>query len=111
MSYSPKTAATDCDPRAVAINACLNNFRFDRVHRTMETLNWVWASCNMRVPNVRQIMDLAEDLLSKAWDGKYTTFTGGLEARYIAPEVIDGVEYGPDLELRFVVEWSQSGEY
>jgi len=103
MDYDPKKAA--------AINACLDNFRFDRVHRAMQALDWVWASCNMQVPNVRHIMDLADRLLGQAWDGKYTTSTGGLEARYIAPEVIDGVEYGPDLELRFVLDWSQSGEY
>ena len=30
----------DYDPRAAAINACLDNFRFDRVHLVMEALDW-----------------------------------------------------------------------
>ena len=87
-----------------AIDACLNNFRWDRVHRVMTELDWGWISCNMQVPTVYEMMRSATRLLERAWDDRCTVETGGFRAVYIPADEEENTVLPAGLELHFIVE-------
>lgn len=91
-----------------AIDYCLNNFRWDRVHRVMTELDWGWASCNMRVPTVYEMMQAARARLEIAWDEQCTVESGGLRAVYVPAAKHQDTVLPAGLELLFIVESTYS---
>lgn len=91
-----------------AIDYCLNNFRWDRVHRVMTELDWGWASCNMRVPTVYEMMRSATRLLEESWDKRYTVESGGFRAVYVPAAEYENTVLPAGLELHFTVESTYS---
>ena len=87
------------------IEYILDYFDFDRVHKTMEALDWHWASTG-GVPMVGDIRRQARTLLkyvAARQEPEYFTSTGGLVVtKKTFPE-----DPKPLLELSFrVAEWS-----
>lgn len=75
------------------IDEIMDNFDFDRVHRAMVALEWVWTGCNGRTPDKGTLRCEARRLLRQAAKSEYAA-TGGLCA-----ENIDGY-----LRLSFEVD-------
>ena len=87
----------------------MDNFDFDRVHKTMELLDWHWAtSKDGGVPTVDEIRDVAADILWELVNSNNEFIaTGGLEARKDFSDPSN-----PFIELKFVVEeWAEGGDY
>lgn len=67
------------------VTEVMEDFDFDRVHRTMRMLNWQWAGAGNRTPSMYRLMSKAEKLLTEAaqnYGSKefYTVGEGGFEA-------------------------------
>lgn len=78
------------DSRTAAIESCLEQFDFDKVHRAMVALDWVWAFVGpdggyLQVPSHGDLVKRSQHLLSIAWERQTTTSTGGLRAEYLPP--------------------------
>lgn len=105
------------------VDSILLNFDFEKVHRVMKKLKWIWAvwedeNTNVHhdsVPSVYALRQLAYKLLIDSVE-KGPTGTGGFEVKCYVYDLVDedGVPYAPDepddfehsvcLSLRFVVE-------
>jgi hypothetical protein len=86
-----------------SIDHIMDNFDFEKVHRTMEALNWKWGSLNadtLRVPHLVELKQAARKMLREAVlrpEPDYTVATGGF---YV--QKLDGEE----LKLTFQLdEW------
>jgi len=70
------------------VNEILDEFEFEKVHRTMKALNWTWHDTD-GVPTIgdlrRQARELLQELLRN--DKYHITGTGGLYAYRIADTV------------------------
>ena len=77
-----------------AIDAILDDFDFEMVHRVMNTMRWSWMPHNDS-PDVREMRRTARGLLMRLCDESdiESCGTGGFEARWVD----DG------LELRFIL--------
>lgn len=73
----------------------MNEFDFDRVHKTMKCLNWEWR--NEGVPDIPKIIENARYVMSRAYETESgIVSTGGFEARV--------TKYG--ISLKFVLtDW------
>lgn len=84
------------------MNAIMGRFDFGRVLKTMEALNWTWATCDVITEDklrttAMYLMDCS--IRSYEESGKWTfTSTGGFTAR------IDVYSTGPRLMLQFCAE-------
>jgi hypothetical protein len=91
----------------------MDQFDFDKVHRVMEFMDWVWVTTDghsTEVPSISRLKQAARKHLRRAFAKNITIGSGGLEASYVppAPEWKGEDPYGL-LELRFVLE-EQSNE-
>jgi hypothetical protein len=84
------------------IDDILDEFDFDKVQKTMETLEWTWHSTYPETPSISQLRKFARYLMkSCVGHEEYTTASGGFHVR---KETFDGL---PFYQLQFVVtEWS-----
>lgn len=70
-----------------AIDDIVENFNWEKVHKTMEALEWTWHDSEGETPSVGALFNLAVRLLHDAYDGaerekvNYTHATGGFYAR------------------------------
>lgn len=81
------------------IDEVMREFNFERVSKTMQSLDWRWAiTSSGRIPSLAEIRTLARQLLLDAIERKGLASTGGFEASYSENPV------GPSLKLRFIVE-------
>jgi len=93
----------------------IDHFDFDKVHRVMEYLDWVWVTADgssTEVPSIPRLKQAARKHLRRAFAKNITVGSGGLEASYVppAPEWGDEDPYGL-LELKFVLEWQSNEGY
>lgn len=63
------------------IDDILDNFDFEKVHKTMVALNWTWARYK-EVPEVPDLRKLARARLKEAYARKITVSSGGFKATY-----------------------------
>jgi hypothetical protein len=93
-----------------AVEYCLNTFDFERVHKVMEQVDWVWATCDgLKVPTIVQLVLAAQQRLNDAWDKRTTIESGGLRAVYIEADMDEyDVPQPPALELLFILTQTQS---
>lgn len=98
-------------PKKEAIQYCLKTFNFERIHKTMEYLDWRWyVDGKYQVPTLVQLILAAQDRLNDAWDKKQIVESGGLRAVYVPGEEVDedGELEPPGLELMFILTETQS---
>ena len=98
------------DYKKQAVEECLNTFNFDRVHKVMEQVEWVWVTRDgLKVPTIVQLVLTAQQHLNAAWDQRTTIESGGLRAVYVQADMNeDGVLEPPGLELLFILTQTQS---
>ena len=67
-----------------AIKHIMDNFDFERVHKTMELLNWTWGAAkdDQVVPSLSRIKEAAKDTLKGAIKRKCYISSGGFVAEY-----------------------------
>lgn len=88
-----------------AINDIIENFNWERVHITMEVLNWTWHDSEGKVPTIGMLFRCATGLLHTAFDGAeseksdYSVGTGGFYARAIVDDTTKEI-----IELRLAFE-------
>lgn len=91
----------------------MDNFDFDKVHRTMVALDWQWVDENLtnHVPDIAEIRNQARSELDRIINAfgtpnqYYCGGTGGFEAKLF----IDDDTKHPELELSFCVDdWYES---
>ena len=66
------------------IKNIMENFDFERVHKTMKKLNWKWfisVEEGERVPTLNEIKETALKMLHDAIE-KYSYSTGGFSVKY-----------------------------
>ena len=86
-----------------AIDNIVDNFNWEKVHKTMVALDWTWTDSNLETPTTGMLFRCAVRLLHDAYDGveknkcNYSVRTGGFHARAI----VDGEEI---YELRLTFE-------
>ncbi len=82
--------------------AVLDSFDFDRAHRTMECLDWTWASLG-RIPTRRELAAEARRLLGELAGRPGVLGSGGLRA---------SLKEDGTLSLKFVVceSWSDPAD-
>jgi hypothetical protein len=69
------------------INEILDEFEFEKVHRTMKALDWKWSGCD-GVPSIGDLRRQARELLQELLKHDYhLTGTGGLFAYRMADTV------------------------
>lgn len=82
-----------------AIDDIIDNFDFEKVHKTMKALKWEWTA-EGGVPEIPSIKKQARKLLKAAFENKSYNATGGFEVSYSSDE------NGEYVRLMFVVaEW------
>lgn len=70
-----------------AIDEIIENFDWERVHKTMEALNWTWHDSEGETPTLGALFRCASGLLHDAYDGakmtekSYSVATGGFIVR------------------------------
>jgi len=75
-----------------AIDEIIENFNWRKVHKTMEALDWTWATSEGKVPTTGALFNCAIKLLHDAYDGAerfkadYKVGTGGFYARATVDE-------------------------
>jgi hypothetical protein len=77
-----------------AIDDIVDNFDWEKVHKTMVALDWKWAmeEGDTEIPSVGQLFRCAVGLLHDAYDGaeknqiNYSVRTGGFHARALVDE-------------------------
>ena len=78
--------------RQKAIDEIIEYFDWGKVHKTMEFLNWTWATTDNEVPTIGQLFNNAVRLLQDAYDGAlkekqdYIVSTGGFRAKALVNE-------------------------
>ena len=81
-----------------AIDNIMDNFDFEKVHKTMKALKWVWAGEG--IPHITSIRKKARGLLKDAFQHKNNIVTAGFHVHYSSDK--DG-EY---VHIMFVVaDW------
>jgi hypothetical protein len=93
-----------------AVEYCLNTFDFERVHKVMDDVTWVWATRDgLKVPTIVQLVLAAQQRLNDAWDKRTTIESGGLRAVYVQADMDEYGELAPPaLELMFILTQTQS---
>jgi hypothetical protein len=102
------------DPVNKYIDDIMENFNFERVHQTMEALNWKWVG---QKPSMDDLREQAERLLRGAvksrlgdykkshWELGIINATGGFQATAFCDESKTRIT---GLDLKFVVsEWDE----
>lgn len=94
------------------VDEALEHFDFQKVHMTMQTLNWKWYHFDgdSRVPSLEEIKKRAKELLQEAAEsavmskGEYVIGTGGFraEAKYCPKE--EGKKSFLWVRLAFILE-------
>ena len=60
-----------------AVEYCLNTFNFERVHKVMEQVNWMWATRDgLKIPTIVQLILAAQQRLNDAWDKRINLNSG-----------------------------------
>lgn len=91
--------------KAEAINEIVENFKWEKVHKAMEALNWTWHDSEGKTPSIGSLFKCATDLLHRAYDGAeesqsdWGVATGGFYARAFVDEETKEV-----IELRLAFE-------
>jgi hypothetical protein len=81
------------------IEEFLDEFDFDKVQKTMETLEWTWHSTYPETPSISQLRKFARYLMkSCVGHEEYTTASGGF---FVSKHTFEGKPY---YRLMFVVE-------
>lgn len=94
-----------------AIENIIENFNWEKVHKTMVALDWTWYDSEGEVPTIGALFNCAIKLLHDAYDGaerfksNYRVGTGGFYARATVDEETKEI-----YELRLTFEVS-SWEY
>ena len=88
-----------------AINNIIENFNWEKVHKTMVALNWTWWDSENEVPTIGALFKCATELLHGAYNGAekekstYINATGGFRATAIVDEETKEI-----IELRLAFE-------
>ena len=88
-----------------AIDEIIENFNWEKVHKTMTALNWVWHDSEGETPTTGMLFKCAVRLLHDAYDGAekekcdYGANTGGFCARAIVDDETKEI-----IELRIAFE-------
>ena len=88
-----------------AITDIIENFNWEKVHKTMYWLKWTWHDSEGETPSIEALFRCATDLLHHAYDGAekekcdYTAGTGGFYARALVDEETKEI-----IELRLAFE-------
>ena len=88
-----------------AITDIIENFNWEKVHKTMVALNWTWHDSEGKAPSIGELFRCANDLLHRAYDGAekektdYSVGTGGFYVRAIVDEETKEI-----VELRLAFE-------
>lgn len=97
-----------------AINDIVENFNWEKVHKTMKALDWTWYDSGGETPTIGALFRCATGLLHDAYDGAerfkadYRTGTGGFYARAL---VDDNTKEIIELRLWFeVASWEHYEE-
>ena len=91
--------------KSKAINDIVENFNWEKVHKTMTALNWIWHDSEGEAPSIGALFKCATDLLHHAYDGAekekadYMAGTGGFYARALVDEETKEI-----IELRLAFE-------
>ena len=81
-----------------AIDNIMDWFDFEKVHRTMKALRWVWIGAEEKIPSQGEIRERARQLLTDAIQDGTNIGSGGLQVIYDPAEGF--------LKLEFIVsEW------
>ena len=64
-----------------SIDEIMDWFDFDKVHRAMRTLRWVWSSSN-GVPSLPEIRQFARELMTSSIEGNTSHSSGGFQVTY-----------------------------
>jgi hypothetical protein len=97
-----------------AIDNIIEDFNWEKVHKTMTALNWKWHDSKGESPTIGMLFKCAVSLLHDAYDGavkekiNYSAATGGFYARaYVDEETKEIYE----LRLSFeICNWSYDEE-
>ena len=92
--------------REKMIDEVIDRFNFERVHITMQALDWQWCSTEGNghtVPTIERLKSTARHLLRESINNKVCA-SGGFEARY-HPKVDKDSEY---FELKFILHHADS---
>lgn len=96
------------------INEILNEFNFERCHKVMKHLGWVWISSN-QTPSVEKLKETAEELLRHSIESSkknktndyYSVSTGGLKATAYRNKSYKIIH----LKLEFIIAgWETDGD-
>lgn len=97
-----------------AIDNIIENFNWEKVHKTMVALNWTWWDSENETPTIGALFKCATGLLHDAYDGAerfkadYSAGTGGFYARAI---IDDKTKEIYELRLTFeVASWESYEE-
>lgn len=91
--------------KSKAIDNIIENFNWDRVHKTMVALNWTWHDSAGEAPSLGALFRCAVDLLHDVYEGAeiekvdYMAATGGFYARAIVDDETKEI-----IELRLAFE-------
>ena len=92
-----------------AIENIIENFNWEKVHKTMVALDWTWHDSEGEAPTIGALFNCAIKLLHEAYDGaerfkaNYRTGTGGFYARATVDEETKEID---ELKLTFeVANW------
>lgn len=78
--------------RQNAIDEIIENFDWGKVHKTMEFLDWKWATTDNEVPTIGQLVNSSHRLLLEAYEGAlrekmdFSIATGGFRAKALVNE-------------------------
>jgi hypothetical protein len=105
------------DPANKYIDDIILNFNFDKVHLTMEALNWKWSGSSNGIPTIDELISQAKRLLRGAiqsrlhdykdshWELGIINATGGFQATAFCDKTKTRIV---GLDLKFVVnEWDE----
>ena len=83
-----------------AIDTIMDYFKFEKVQKVMEFLDWRWFGSEEGVPTLPELKQEARRLLKHSLEEKESISTGGFHVRYRSYE--SGEE---TIELMFAVDW------
>jgi hypothetical protein len=89
-----------------AIDTIMDYFKFEKVQKVMEFLDWRWFGSEEGIPTLPELKQEARRLLKHSLEEKESISTGGFHVRYISYENGDET-----IELFFSVDyWDETIE-
>lgn len=64
---------------------------FEKIHKAMKALDWIWATTEGRVPTEEELKEQARKLLKETFERKCDVATGGFWTKYMEAD-----EYGDE---------------